>query len=165
MLLACGLLDRSCWRGCEVVWGLGPSCCNFSPRGLPEPSGLAEISTADVWRGNAQLPEAEQGITVLGATLGGNAFVRAQLDAVRNKQLRPLQVLPTLPGLQVAWLLLLYCASPELRARRCSAEMFQCSIRVAVVWPSCPPGLRRAVACELSPHVLPVLSYRLDFGC
>ena len=28
-----------------------------------EPPGLADISTADVWRGNAQLPEAEQGIT------------------------------------------------------------------------------------------------------
>ena len=52
-----------------------------------EPPGLADISTADVWRGNAQLPEAKQGITVLGALLGGNAFVRAQLDAVRNKQL------------------------------------------------------------------------------
>ena len=77
-----------------------------------EPPGLADISAADVWRGNAQLPEAEQGITVLGAPLGGNAFVRAQLDAVRNKQLRLLQV-PTLPDLQVAWLLLLYCASPR----------------------------------------------------
>ena len=78
-----------------------------------EPPGLADITAADVWRGNAQLPEAEQGITVLGAPLGGNAFVRAQLDAVRNKQLRLLQVLPTLPDLQVAWLLLLYCASPR----------------------------------------------------
>ena len=78
-----------------------------------EPPGLADISTADVWRGNAQLPEAEQGITVLGAPLGGNAFVRAQLNAVRSKQLRLLQVLPTLPDLQVAWLLLFYCASPR----------------------------------------------------
>ena len=33
--------------------------------------------------------------------------------AVRNKQLRLLQVLPTLPDLQVAWLLLLYRASPR----------------------------------------------------
>ena len=74
-----------------------------------EPPGLADISAADVWR----LPEAEQGITVLGAPLGANAFVRAQLDAVRNKQFRLLQVLPTLPDLQVAWLLLLYCASPR----------------------------------------------------
>ena len=41
-----------------------------------EPPGLADISAADVWRGNAQLPEAEQGITVLGAPLGGIAFVR-----------------------------------------------------------------------------------------
>ena len=72
-----------------------------------EPPGLADISTADVWR------EAEQWITVLGAPLGGNAFVLAQLDAVRNKQLRLLQVLPTLPDLQVAWLLLLYCALPR----------------------------------------------------
>ena len=78
-----------------------------------EPPGLADISAADVWRGNAQLPEAEQGITVLGAPLGGHAFVRAQLDAVRNKQFCLLQVLPTLPDLQVAWLLLLYCASPR----------------------------------------------------
>ena len=62
----------------------------------------SRISAADVWRGNAQLPEAEQGITVLGTSSGGNAFVRAQLDAVRNKQLRLLQVLP---DLQVAWLL------------------------------------------------------------
>ena len=30
-----------------------------------------------------------------------------------HKQLRLLQVLPTLPDLQVAWLLLLYCASPR----------------------------------------------------
>ena len=68
-----------------------------------EPPGLADISAADVWRGNAQLPEAEQGYYRSRSPFG---------RTVRNKQLR-LQVLPTLPDLQVAWLLLLYCASPR----------------------------------------------------
>ena len=54
---------------------------------------VADIRAAFVWRGNAKPPEAELGIT---SPLGGNAFVRAQLDAGRNKQLRLLQVLPAL---------------------------------------------------------------------
>ena len=43
-----------------------------------QPPGLADISAADVWRGNAPLPEAEQGITVLGASLAhGRKCIRA----------------------------------------------------------------------------------------
>ena len=38
---------------------------------------------------------------------------RLQLTAVSDRQLRFLQVLPTLPDLQVVCLLLLYCASPR----------------------------------------------------
>ena len=77
-----------------------------------EPPGLADISAADVWRGHAQLPKAEQGITVLGAPLGGIAFVRPSstqcapnnFDSCRSS--RPFLTC-------VAWLLLLYCASPR----------------------------------------------------
>ena len=58
-------------------------------------------------------PAEERGITVLGAPLGTDAYVQTQLTAVSDRQLRFLQVLPTLPDLQVAWLLLLYCASPR----------------------------------------------------
>ena len=52
-----------------------------------EPPGLADISAADVWRGHAQLPEAEQGITVLGTPLGGNRLAAVAVLRVATVQL------------------------------------------------------------------------------
>ena len=81
--------------------------------------------------------------------MGGNAFVRAQLDAVRNKQLRLLQVLPTLPDLQVAWLLLLYCASPRFNYALRTAPSTVNSLREPT-WTAGPfqsnPAVNRAMS-------------------
>ena len=69
----------------------------------PGPDTLAPECGADA------SPAEERGITVL----GGSSGVQTQLTAVSDRHLRFLQVLPTLPDLQVASLLLLYCASPR----------------------------------------------------
>ena len=79
-----------------------------------EPPGLDTLAPdGTAWCGAEASPAEERGITVLGAPLGTDAYVQTQLTAVSDRQLRFLQVLPTLPDLQVAWLLLLYCASPR----------------------------------------------------
>eukprot|EP00439_Symbiodinium_sp_Y106_P028817 s3110_g3.t1 len=58
-------------------------------------------------------PGSQQGLKVLGTPLGTDEFVAAHLHTL-SVQHRPfLELVPTLPDLQVAWLLLLYCASPR----------------------------------------------------
>ncbi len=59
------------------------------------------------------LPADRQGITILGTPLGTDSFVQRALHSKRGEHDRLLQRIPTVPDLQVAWLLLLHCASPR----------------------------------------------------
>ena len=69
-----------------------------------------------MWVGDGSLPAEQQGLTVLGAPLGSDAFGRHQLHAKRKSQDRLLQSIPRIHDLQAAWLLLLlllFCAAPR----------------------------------------------------
>ena len=56
---------------------------------------------------------AQQGLVVLGAPLGSDAFVQHELRRKRGLHDELLSHFPGLPDLQGAWLLLLFCASPR----------------------------------------------------
>ena len=72
----------------------------------PDPS-----SATGVWVGAWTLPPEQQGLVVLGAPLGTEAFVQRHLRDRRRNQDALLERIPTLGDLQSAWLLLLFCAS------------------------------------------------------
>ena len=80
-----------------------------------EPPGIRELGsvTDPVWVGDRGLPSDQQGLVALGVPCGHPAFVAAQLQLTRAKQDQLLQGIRTLPDLQSAWLLLLFCASPR----------------------------------------------------
>ena len=54
-----------------------------------------------------------RGLKVLGAPIGSDEFVRAQLEVTATKHATLLQRIPALRDLQSAWLLLLFCAAPR----------------------------------------------------
>ena len=76
----------------------------------------------DVWVGNTALPPQARGLTVLGAPIGSNEFIQAQLHTALEQHQHLLQRLPELEDVQSCWLLLLYCASP-----RCTYLLRMCS--------------------------------------
>ena len=86
-------------------------------RGGVEPAGAAQLTTAArienpdamVWRGDPELPLTEQGLTVLGAPVGLE-FVQAQLAKKGAEHEALLEMIPRVPNVQVAWLLILFCA-------------------------------------------------------
>ena len=64
---------------------------------------------ARAWVGDPALPPEQQGLVALGVPCGHPAYVAAQLQATRAKQDSLLQGIRSLPDLQSAWLLLLFC--------------------------------------------------------
>ena len=65
---------------------------------------------ARVWRGSG-LPTHEQGIRVLGAPVGHPDFVRSHLQKTAGEHQTLLEMIPLLPDVQSAWMLLLHCVS------------------------------------------------------
>ena len=66
----------------------------------------------EVWVGGNETPPHEQGLLVLRAPVGSDAYKLQQLQHTRDHNFL-LQRLPDLEDLQAAWLLLLFCASPR----------------------------------------------------
>ena len=96
------------------LWGRGARAHIAVPDELLSRHQTRHVEQAEGGEQGDPLMPALFCITVLGAPLGSDALVRAQLGRVHTKQLRFLQLRPTLPDLQVAWLLLvLHCASPR----------------------------------------------------
>ena len=62
---------------------------------------------AVVWRGDPSLPPSAQGVKVLGILLGHQDFVRAHLRGSTEAQR---VLMPSIPDLQGAWLMLHFCA-------------------------------------------------------
>lgn len=67
----------------------------------------------DTWVGNREPPPEQQGITVLGAPIGTDAYAQHFLQNTSTSHRPFLEQLPHLQDLQAAWLLLLYTASPR----------------------------------------------------
>ena len=66
---------------------------------------------AIVWRGDVSLPTVDQGVRLLGTPLGHPDFVRAQLASWSTVHDQLMQQVPTIPDLQCAWMMLLYCCA------------------------------------------------------
>ena len=80
-----------------------------------EPSGIAELGTADdpCWVGDRTLEPDRQGLLLLGTPLGSHDYVQTQLADKRREHDLLLERIPSVPNLQAAWLLLLFCATPR----------------------------------------------------
>ena len=84
-----------------------------------EPTGVASLSAAArmhdpqavVWRGDQGLPTAQQGLKVLGAPVGHPDFIRSFLSQKGLEHDHLLEMIPQVPDVQAAWLLLVFCAS------------------------------------------------------
>ena len=101
-----------------------------------EPIRTQTRPTARVWRGS-EVPTVEQGIKVLCTPIGHNDHVLQLLTKIQDKHRVLLDVIPTVPDIQSAWLLLLHCASaranccirvvrPKLVNTFADQELWQC---------------------------------------
>ena len=95
-------------EGKTHIWnlaGIKPEICDVLQR-------AAEVAKpgARVWRGS-EVPTEEQGIKVLGASVGHRDFVRKHLERILEQHEVLLNGIPRVPDVQSAWLLLLHCAS------------------------------------------------------
>ena len=66
-----------------------------------------------MWVGDRSLQADQQGLVVLGTPLGAEEYVRKRSEKRLADEKVLWDKLPSLPDLQSAWLLLLYCASPR----------------------------------------------------
>ena len=126
-------LEDALWRHARVRLNRGKT--RVWNAGGEEPAGLARlqpVGAEPVWTGAWSLPADQQGLLVLGAPLGSEAFVRRELRRKRETQDQLLARLPAVGDLQCAWLLLLFCASPRAN----------CLLRML------PPGATEAFARE-----------------
>ena len=98
---------------CRIDVNIGKLAAWSKNRG-PCPAGLAERSPT-AWV--CDRPDSEQGLRVLGAPFGTNAYVEQFGNAQAVEKAKLLNLLPKLPSLQMAWLLLYYCAVPRLNHR------------------------------------------------
>ena len=62
-----------------------------------------------VWKGNPQLHQGQQGIKILGVSVGRKEFLEHELDSRASSQAELLEKIPRVKDLQCAWLILLYC--------------------------------------------------------
>ena len=83
--------------------------CRVWNRGGLMPPGITDLGP-DVWRGDKTLQE--RGLKILGAPLGTPQYVSTASAARLEEERKLTDLLPQLPDLQAAWLLLLFCASP-----------------------------------------------------
>ena len=145
--------------------------CVIWNRGGVEPAGAAQLTTAArlekpdavVWRGDPELPLTEQGLTVLGAPVGQVEFVQAQLTKKGAEHEALLEMIPLVPNVQVAWLLILFCAGaranfllrtvqPELTqdfARHHDEQLAHCLRRVLHI-NTMPPEVQVAASMLLT---------------
>ena len=89
----------------------------WARNGGPEPPGVDALLQGQprpaipVWKGD--LAPAENGVVILGTPVGSKEFVARILQRRLVHQKHLLELLPRVPHLQAAWLLLLYCAVPR----------------------------------------------------
>ena len=81
-----------------------------------EPAGVRELG-ADVWVGGTDRAAERRGLKVLGTPVGTAEFAAALGEKWTEKEKKLWELLPLLPDLQTAWLLLLNCAGPRFNYR------------------------------------------------
>ena len=87
----------------------------FNHAGLkpPQVDELQPPNAERVWVGDRTLPAEEQGVLVLGSPVGTQEYAEACGRRKLDDELTLLELLPQLPDLQCAWVLLLLCAAPR----------------------------------------------------
>ena len=85
-------------------------------KGGVKPEGVEELGP-QVWAGALDKNAAERGLKVLGTPVGTPEFVAAHGKKWAEKEKQLWELLPKLPDLQSAWLLLLQCAGPRFNYR------------------------------------------------
>ena len=85
-------------------------------RGSVQPEGVQELG-AEVWVGGHDRDVASRGLKVLGTPVGTPEYTEAQGTKWLEKEEKLWTLLPQLPDLQSAWLLLLNCAAPRSNYR------------------------------------------------
>jgi len=83
-----------------------------APRGFEDMQAQRTETEGKIWTSDSPQPE-HRGIVVLGSPLGSPEFCAAFAEDRMQKELKFLQWLPELEDLQVAWLLLYFCAVPR----------------------------------------------------
>ena len=96
-------------QGKTQVWNQS----GVEPRGIETLQAAAQLRDPDevVCRGDTSLPEAEQGMKILGTPLGHQQFVQSFLRATNEAHAVLVNRIPAIPDLQSAWLVLLFCAT------------------------------------------------------
>jgi len=86
----------------------------WSKRVAECPAGLEgnDANGEPIWKGD--LSAERQGVKVLGAPVGSPEYVQRFCDNVVEEKAKLLDLLPKLPSLQSAWLLLYFCAVPRI---------------------------------------------------
>ena len=95
--------------GKTQVWNRG----GVTPRGVEALTRAAqEVKRgAIVWRGDARLPEAQQGVKILGIPVGQPGFVRTFLEQKSEEHVLLFEWIPAMEDPQSAWLILVMCAA------------------------------------------------------
>ena len=81
-----------------------------------EPDGVKQLGP-DVWVGSHDREAKQRGLKVLGTPVGTPAFAAALGEKWTERESKLWTLLPQIPDLQTAWLLLLNCAGPRSNYR------------------------------------------------
>ena len=95
--------------GKTQVWNRG----QVTPRGVEALTRAAQQVKrgAIVWRGDTRLPEAQQGVKILGIPVGQPGFVMAFLEQKSQEHALLFERIPAVDDPQSAWLILVMCAA------------------------------------------------------
>ena len=112
-----GIVQEVLQRVCHIDIHLGKLAAwsrqeALAPDGVNDlrPSTTAE--EAPVWKSN--LPRHQRGIKIVGTPLGTPEFISAVGQEVVEEEAQLLQQMPQLTSLQIAWLILYFCAVPRV---------------------------------------------------
>jgi len=106
------IVQETLWRVCRIRINQGKLVC-WNRSGGAAPDGISTLDTPGhtVWRGDA--PPELNGIKVLGAPIGSNAFVQAHATRTLEQQGQLLEAIAEMELTQDAWLLFYFCAVPR----------------------------------------------------
>ena len=110
----CASLQAELWRHERIQVHQGKTqLWNRDGHGTDALTAAARIEDEDaiVWRGDPALPPQEQGVKLLGTPFGHAAYAQGQLARLSTSHDVLLERIQAVPDLQVAWLLLKFCAA------------------------------------------------------
>ena len=98
-------------RVCHIDVNLGKLAA-WSKHICGPPDGFVEEFGVNAWKAN--LAEAQRGMKILGSPFGSEQYIEHFFTVVLEEEAQLLNIIPKLPSLQSAWLLLYFCAVPRI---------------------------------------------------